>query len=273
MNKSDTDKSDNPFVVALSQQTECAPNVEKVSKNVCSTQQAVDELRNWLKTATKNPERVVDEAKQRTGCDSESCLYKKIDVLDKKDLDQRFNPAGPWNSTAWLSNSDIDGVLALYAKKFPRFKHVEFQMRDFKKQGGKLSRLDWCETAKKYDMLGCVLNTDLTGGPGEHWVAFNVDFKNGTVEYFDSAGQVPHGEFSEFAVETAHKLSECTGRTFHDHMVSKIEHQKENTECGVYSLYYILSRLNGVRYTAFEFKRVPDDVMVEFRKFLFRHSS
>jgi Ulp1 family protease len=145
-------------------------------------------------------------------------------------------------------------------------------MRDFKLQGGELANLDWKTLSQKYDHLGCVLNTDVSGGPGEHWTAIFIDFKNGTVEYFDSAAQIPHKEFSDFIIETAHELTKLTSKKYTDVLVTKIEHQKENTECGVYSLYYILSRLHGVKYSAFEFKRVPDDMMVDFRKFLFRHS-
>jgi hypothetical protein len=200
-------------------------------------------------------------------------LYKKIPTLDKSQLDERFNPEGPWNSVKWLSNTDIDQVLEKYAEKFPRFKHMHFEMRDFVARGGDLARVDWADMAKKYDYLGCVLNTDLTGGSGEHWTAIFVDFKRGTVEYFDSAGVTPpHCEFTDFVVDTAHKLTEATGRQFRDVLVTKIVHQLDNTECGVYSLYYILSRLHGVKHEAFEYKRVPDDVMVDFRRFLFRNS-
>ena len=263
---------DNPFVIALKPPTECAPHTKKLADNVCSTKESLDALKSWLKSSSSRPEKIIEEAKKATGCDSESCLYKAVDVLNDKDLDTRFNPKGPWNSTRWLSNTDIDDVLDLYNKKFPRFKHVEFQMRDFATHGGSLARVNWKDVSQRYDCLGCILNTDVTGGRGEHWTALFIDYKKGTVEYFDSAGQTPHREFSEFVINTAHQLSQITGKKFRDVLVTKIEHQKENTECGVYSLYYILSRLHGVEYRAFEFRRVPDDMMVEFRKFLFRHS-
>lgn len=249
-------------------QGECAPNVTTLAPGVCSDRESLDQLRTALKIMATQPQAIVAEAEKKTGCSSESCALKKAGVK----VDERFRPEGPWKSTTWLSNQDIDDVLDQYAKKFPEFKHVEFQMRDFESQGGELARVPWCDVAKQYTSLGCVINTDLSSGSGEHWTPIFVDFPGGTVEYFDSAGQEPHKEFSSFIIKVAHTLSQCTGRKFRDVCLTNVEHQKENTECGVYSLYYILSRLHRVGYKAFEFKRVPDDMMVLFRQSIFRHS-
>lgn len=263
-----TDSGKSPFIIPLN---ECAPHIKMVHTNICSSSENIEKLKNWLQTSGP-PKKIIEEAKAKTNCNSESCLYKKVDVLSVDDLEERFKKEGPWNSTAWLSNEDIDeNVLEQWTKKFPRFKHITFQMRDFESRKSELARLNWLELAKEYDSLGCALNTDRTGGPGEHWTAFYVDFKNHTVEYFDSGGTTPLKEFSDFAINTADILSE-SGKKYTDEIVCKIEHQKENTECGVYTLYYILSRLHGVPFKAFEFKRVPDDMMVEFRKYLWRHS-
>lgn len=245
---------------------ECAPNVKQITSGVCSDRESIDKLRRALDIPDGSPDVIIKRAKEIKGCLTESCLFKDHQQV----LDERFKPEGPWKSTKWLSNKDIDDVLAQYADRFS-LKHVEFQMRDFEKKGGELSKVNWLEVSKKYDFLACVLNTDLSSGGGEHWTPFFVDFRNGTVEYFDSAGQSPHDEFATFTIKVAHILS-TLGRKFTDHCVTKVEHQKENTECGVYSLFYILSRLHGVSYKAFEYKRVPDDLMVAFRKALFRNS-
>jgi hypothetical protein len=187
--------------------------------------------------------------------------------LNVRDLDTRFKAKGPWDSTNWLDNKNIDDVLQRYARKFPRFYHCEFQMRDFAAQpGNELAVLDFVDLSKKYDAFGVVLNTDLTNSPGEHWVCCFVDFRGKTVEYFDSAGQPPKTEFLEFCIKTASELG------FRDVMVTKVQHQTGQTECGIYSLFYILCRLHGVAYKQFEYKRIPDDVMIDFRKYLFRRS-
>lgn len=250
---------------------ECSPLIDNVAAGVCSDQQSLEILRKSLNIAESAPSAIIKVAKAKTDCSSESCLYTKVSSLDKALLNQRFKPQGPWKTTQWLSNTDIDDVLTQWGKHFPGYKHIEFQMRDFEKQGGPLAKQDWGNLLKKYDSVGCVLNTDMSSGSGEHWTAFFVDFAGGTVEYFDSAGQEPLTEFSEFAIKVAHELSKY-GKPFRDVMVNKVEHQKENTECGVYSIYYILSRMHGIKISAFEYKRIPDDMMVAMRANLFRNS-
>lgn len=245
---------------------ECAPTVKG---DVCSTKETLEDLRDKLDITARTPKEIVNAAKEKTGCTTESCTLKKVGLL--ADAEDRFRPAGPWNNKNWLNNSDIDEVLEQYVAKFPRFKHIPFQMRDFADQGGELARVAWPEVSKKYDALACVLNTDLSSGSGEHWTPIFVDFRNGTVEYFDSAGQTPHKEFTDFVVKVAHELSQ-SGRKFRDVILTQVDHQHKNTECGVYSLYYIISRLHGVPYTAFTERRVPDELMEAFRKSLFRNS-
>lgn len=51
---------------------------------------------------------------------------------------------------------------------------------------------------------------------------------------------------------------------------SEIRHQQSKTECGLYSLFYIFARLNGVPYEYFMKNPVPDQLMFEFRQLLFK---
>jgi hypothetical protein len=50
---------------------------------------------------------------------------------------------------------------------------------------------------------------------------------------------------------------------------SEIRHQQSKTECGLYSLFYVFARLNGVPYDYFMKNPVPDQLMFEFRQLLF----
>ena len=85
-----------------------------------------------------SPEKILEAAKKKTGCDTESCVYKseKIrEVLTDDEvtdiLKEYFKPSGPAFSTEWLSNYNIDDVLDQFQKKYRSFYHVYFQMRDF----------------------------------------------------------------------------------------------------------------------------------------------
>lgn len=263
---------------------ECAPQVGN-STGVCSSQTVLERIKRYLEQQdrsikTHSTRDLIEHAKQATKCESESCLFTKRSPLleyitpglAKKELIERFAPKGPHNNTTWLSNDNIDGVLKLYTQKFPHFYHVPYQMADFEKYGGDLASVDHAAVSKSHKSLGCVLNTDHHGGPGQHWVAVYVDFQGGTFEYWDSAGDPPFPEIHDFMIRQVDLMNAGGKRYKHVIVCRDIAHQKLNTECGVYSLYYIINRLNGVPYTFFQQHEIPDAIMHQFRKYLFRHS-
>ena len=45
--------------------------------------------------------------------------------------------------------------------------------------------------------------------------------------------------------------------------------QYSNSECGMYSMYFIIRMLEGESFKKFCKKRIPDDYMLKFRKVLF----
>jgi hypothetical protein len=251
---------------------ECSPLVAD-GEGVCSSNYTINKIRQWLQLPENTPpKKVMEEAMEKTQCTSEACVIQSpmIEELPKKEI-LRFKPQGPKNNTQWLSNSNIDNVLALIAAQNPSFKHVTFQFIDFQSYGGELAKLDWEGIVKKYKNLGCVINTDHKGNPGKHWICVFVDLVGGTVEYFDSAGQGVPAEIIKWMTETAIELSRITGRKFKDVIVTTMEHQRGETECGVYTLFYISARRAGVPFGFFEHTRVPDQDMEEFREYLFRN--
>jgi hypothetical protein len=46
--------------------------------------------------------------------------------------------------------------------------------------------------------------------------------------------------------------------------------QYSNTECGMYSLYFIINMINGVPFRKFVKRRIPDKDMLELRKVIFQ---
>ena len=58
-------------------------------------------------------------------------------------------------------------------------------------------------------------------------------------------------------------------------IVSSNELQKSDSECGVFSLWYILSRLEGKPVSNFKNVNMgpKDEKMIEYRKWLFKHSN
>jgi hypothetical protein len=248
---------------------ECAPSIMD-GHGVCSSPKVIDELRNWLKLSENASSiEVIEEAKERTGCETEVCLYRSPYVKSVYELDERFKPAGPWNSSKWLNNINIDQVIESWRPRFKLY-HVPFQMIDFYDYDGELASLDFMRIVSSYDSLCCVVNTDPRGKSGKHWICIYIDIKRGTVEYFDSAGQETPPSILRFITETAIELTRLTGKKYMDIQVTSMQHQMENTECGLYCLFYILARLVHIPYSFFQHTRVPDSDMSIFRSYVFR---
>jgi hypothetical protein len=115
-----------------------------------------------------------------------------------------------------------------------------------------------------------VFNTDPHTEDGAHWVSLfiNVDGanrKNNYVFFFDSTGDRPQKEIREFT-ETVMQQGRSLGITF-KYYENRKQHQKRNTECGMYALFMIVNLIEGTR-TPEEFMRgvrIPDNHMLEFR--------
>jgi hypothetical protein len=269
-------------------ETECAI----LTETICSPEHVIDTIRddildnyNVNNVNNLNKNKIIEESKKKYSCDDEACVIEKLTVQGKISpiiLNTYFKQVGPRNNTDLLSNVNIDNVIAqwvnLYKTDFSKVDtdklyiyHVPFQMRDFQDTNSELNNIDIYSIAKKYDCLVVVFNTDYSNGPGIHWFCHFYDFKSSpiTLEYFNSSGHLPLPEIQTHLFQTKHKLIESKMDT-EIIIVSKFAHQQGNTECGVYSLYYIWSRINGVSWQKFNKKRISDQKMIEFRKVIFR---
>jgi hypothetical protein len=247
----------------------------------------------------------LERAKQKLNCDSESCVvdhpeFKKFaiknhivtnnELLDN--LETRFKIEGPRNSTAWLSNYDIDKTLQDWAFKFEDFFPCPFAMIDFDKTNDPLHTYNMAEIHRgKYTKdtvmgkvklpcrtFGCAINTDVNAGKGKHWMSIFVDMRNNdkwTIEFFNSTGSPPQRSI----VNWMRRTQECLESYIKEKglqtkvesvIVSSLEHQESNTECGLYTLFYIRARIENVPYSRFLEQEIPDENMIEFRKHCFR---
>lgn len=272
------------------QPKECAFHIDvDGKKDICMEDDIIDELKlyatNIKKLNVTGKKDTVNKLKEVLDCQTESCILTKSEIknaigVDKaeKQLESRFKPEGPFDSNKWFSNINIDKVLDQIAIKYSdkKFLHIEFQMRDFEKAGGELSRID---LAKEYEKgircFGVVLNTDYSSGNGQHWFSIFGNFHKEpfTIEYFNSTGEAPLPEISAWMKKTKHHMEKTLGKNVNDIIVTKIVNQSDNHSCGSYSLYYIMSRLDGVPCEHFSKTKIGDKVMHEFRKHhLFRQS-
>lgn len=227
----------------------------------------------------------IKSAKEAVGCDTEKCLVKKVKAV----LGSRAEVAllqykidGPTDNKL-LNNVNIDGILNQWALKWKDFYNYNFNMRDYAKHrfhgNGILNEPDSLATVKFAELYkegfktcACVINSDLYKNPGEHWMALFADARTpgqATVEFFNSSGGPPAPEWVNWLVKTQTGLRNAGIKKVEIINVCKIRHQDSMSECGVYSLFYIWARLNGVSYEYFLKNTVPDRAMFEFRQHLF----
>jgi len=247
---------------------ECRPDVD-VKNGVCSSDESVNKLKKWLKTKSTKAVDIISEAKEKLGVKYESQLYDEnsISYLFDDNKEHIFSRSGPFNTDEWLDNIVIDSTLNDWEVVFKRFKNMGVHMNNFDEKHKKLATADWKTMIKKYDIIASVINTDNYGSSGQHWVCIVVDSKKKTIEYFDSAA----GGVSEEILTWMMKIS--IELNFKEVFINTLKHQYKNTECGVYSLYYILARMHNVHSDYFDNIRIPDELMLEsVRKLLFSYS-
>ena len=219
------------------------------------------------------------------GCDTESCVlaHPSLQKFAAKhgmspraiagDLAARFKPVGPRDTTALLSNFDIDGVLKRWARQFSYFYHIPFAMMDLDSWELGRANLGSIFARRGVSCVGCVVNTDTSRGPGKHWVSVFVDARpqTWTVEYFNSAGNPPPKPMAIWMEKARAQLAAAreTGEV-ETVAVTDVDHQESQTECGIYALYFIRRRLEGTPYDFFCDRIVPDAAMTAFRAHLFR---
>lgn len=205
-------------------------------------------------------------------CKTESCwidvkevmepLKKKYPNLYEHIQQYVFKPKGTKERIGWLSTIEVENVMKQYEKANKFFKFIDCVPSDHYKLNPE--DIPNFENLKKNGVkyAAIVFNIDETNQPGSHWISVFFDFSGGNlfVEHFDSTGEGPIKNIHQFIQSfKPEKIS-----------INKFQHQKGNTECGVFSLFYIQKRLEGYTFKDFQQERIPDKVMEEYRKIFFR---
>jgi hypothetical protein len=279
--------------------SECSMHVHGENGS-CAPKPTIDKIRKFLvslgKYSDQQVSRLTDNeiikiAKSEVGVDKESQLYTDRRVQEflggskeaRKTLEDYFKAEGPANSTALLDNFNIDETIAKWAKHSEslfgkKFYHVPFQMIDFAQRGTELAHLNIRKLMSDgYKCFGVVLNTDVSSGRGKHWFAIYGDLDHkGTdkdpivLEYFNSSGNPPMREVANWLEAAKQDLLKNYSIEADSVVSANRRLQNSMTECGVWSLMYILSRLKGHEPNWYYKTRANDADMIELRSFLFR---
>lgn len=223
------------------------------------------------------------EQRMAEQCDSEWCWLGKLGLNDGN-LSATFRPKRPVGKYKWLSTSDIREVLKQYEAIFPDFVFLGPVPLDFcNLAGNEVCNIN-LRTSKRNGKtkIGIVFNTDPSTEPGKHWISMFIDISDPNpskheIGYFDSYGLAPLLPEIRSLVTSLKRQNpdiQLKLNCSDDMCTRSVRHQFNNSECGMYSINYIASRLTGQSWEDIVVNgRWTDDQMVQLRKKYFRPST
>jgi hypothetical protein len=222
------------------------------------------------------------DKKLRGTCTTEWCWIEQefVRKVGNKELEGMFRPKMPrsWkkNKYEWLSSIDIDAVMKQYEEKYSDFKFIGPVPIDFDYQYefGKCIVNELCniklKNLKKNGLtkVGIIFNLDPHDKPGSHWVAMYMDLNKNFVYYFDSYGSSPPSQVQVLIERLQEQADELGFELKYDYC--KTRHQYKHSECGVYSIYFIVQLLeNKKTFREIEQSRIADEYVNSKRKYYF----
>jgi hypothetical protein len=201
-------------------------------------------------------------------------FIKKMNETHKNELlTNTFRPTGPKGRFEWLSTIDIDGVIEQYEIKYPDFVFLGAVPIDFDDIDIGIRDLDLNDLVKHgKTRIGIVFNLDEHYKSGSHWVSAFIDLKKGQIYFSDSSGSRPEKRIRRFLRRVA-KFCQNAGKTNLDVNYNKTQHQRGNSECGVYSINFILRLLKGETFKEITEKRLADDTVNKCRNVYFSNAN
>ena len=176
----------------------------------------------------------------------------------------------------WLDSTNIENVMKQYEEAHSNFEFmgpfpIDFAAPDPYDHSGKQQCLikeicslrvaDSIKNGTQY--IGIIYNLDPHFKNGSHWVANFIDIPKHRCYYFDSYGYEPPKQVARFmkwltTQDPRMKLS-YNARRF----------QQKDSECGMYSLYFIIRMLMGDIFRPFCRRQPRDSMMLDLRDWLF----
>jgi hypothetical protein len=189
-------------------------------------------------------------------CEKETCWLNQLnDANIQKQMEQLlFAPTQPeeWRKdpNTWLSNYDILKVLDQYEIAYPSFLFIGPTPIDFDEIDN--NECVWKELCnfslqkqynKKIRKIGIIFNLDKHDESGSHWVSMFVDLDERFIFYFDSTGMRIPPEIKKLMNRIKEQGKQLTNPISFKTITSNKEHQMEDTECGMYSLFFLITML------------------------------
>ncbi len=245
------------------------------------------------------------EFKEKFKCKDQLCWLKQkiVKKIDNPDLFKfTFRPKGPEGKLDWLSTTNINDVVEQYEKKHDDFIFLGAVPYDFQElralqmgrelnfdelRGGSLNE-DY-NKGKKVNKFGMVINLDPHYKGGSHWVSLYANFEKNQIYFFDSFGVKPKKKIKKFInriskymykkkyhkklninqllkdIKNDKENEQIKNISSFDIRYNNIQHQEKNSECGVYSINFIIRLASGEDFDSITKNITNDDKMNDCR--------
>jgi hypothetical protein len=238
-------------------------------------------------------------------CSNQTC-WLRTDIVKKiKDdeiHDNTFRPSGPSVGYDWLSTTNINNVINQYENKYDDFVFLGALPNDFQElEIFGLSNIDFDDfVTEGKTKIGLVINLDTHDKSGSHWVGLYTDLKKNQIYYFDSLGHKPGPRIKKFnnkilnymykkkynnelqiggLLKKINKNKKNSSKYItmlsdklnkFDIRYNNIQHQKQDSECGVYSINFIIRSAKGESFNSIIENITTDAEINECRNVYFR---
>jgi hypothetical protein len=238
-----------------------------------------------VKIAETNPDKIWTDLKNKLKqCSHEICWIENVVTnpeVKRKLKKLHFAPKAPssWNKNKneWLSSIDISNVLEQYKSTNSDFTYIGPSPIDFDLKVDQdvcvWPELCQLNLKEQYDKgirkIGIVFNLDPHDKGGSHWVALFIHFTEKYIFYFDSCApkKLPK-EITQLMSRLILQAKEMNITL--KRYVNTVPHQRGNTECGMYVLYFIICLLENIKKPSdFYKRRIPDEEVEMFRNIYF----
>jgi len=216
-----------------------------------------------------------------------------------------FKPLGPSKKYEWLNTNHINQVIHQYHVMNDDFLFlgtVPYDFEDLPILG--FNDIDFNELYKNNKKkIGLVINLDEHYKSGSHWVGLFANLEKNQIYYYDSTGRKPLKRIRKFINKimkfmykrnfednlSINKLINYINENKNNKSVLKeynelynilnnfdikynnIQHQFKNSECGVYSIHFIIKLVNDNDFENVINNIINDDDMHKYRNIFFRN--
>lgn len=146
-------------------------------------------------------------------------------------------------------------VMYQYEMAYPNFSFIGPSPIDFDKEkvntnGGQCVWEELCNfdltkmLNRGKNQIGVIFNTDPHTKGGEHWISLFIDVLEKKILYFDSGGSTMPKQIQVLVDRIIDQGKQRKPKiNFNFDTTTGVNHQLENTECGIYSLFFIINML------------------------------